>query len=176
MLVGAAEVFDWINRMKEKGIISEGIEIDWSALMRFKRTFTESVPKGTEQGFAQAGISTIHGRARFIDQTTVKVGDDTLNARHVLIATGAMPAKLAIPGEEHLTTSDQFLELEELPRRIIFVGGGYISFEFAHIAARAGAQVQILHRGARPLIGFDRETWRYRPGQTPAPNPLELIR
>ncbi len=157
MLVGAAEVIDWVNRMKANGIISEGPEIDWSALMRFKRTFTESVPKGTEQEFAKTGIATFHGRARFIDQATVKVGDDTLKARHVLIATGAHPANLAIPGEGYLTTSDQFLELEELPRRIIFVGGGYISFEFAHVAARAGAQVQILHRGARPLIGFDRE-------------------
>ncbi len=155
MLVGAAEVIDWINRMKEKGIISEGTEIDWSALMRFKRTFTESVPKGTEQGFASAGIATFHGRALFIDQTAIKVGDDTLKARHVLIATGAHPANLAIPGEDYLTTSDQFLELEELPGRIVFVGGGYISFEFAHVAARAGAQVWILHRGARPLAGFD---------------------
>ena len=94
MLVGAAEVIDWINRMKEKGIISEGTEIDWSALMRFKRTFTESVPKGTEQGFAKAGIATFHGRARFIDQATVKVGDDTLNARHVLIATGGTSSKV----------------------------------------------------------------------------------
>ena len=155
MLVGAAEVIDWNNRMKGDGITSRGIEIDWPALMRFKRTFTEPVPKGTEQGFAKAGVSTFHGRARFIDQTTIEVGDDTLNARHMLIAAGAQPAKLAIPGEGHLTTSDQFLELERLPQRIIFVGGGYISFEFAHVATRAGAQVRILHRGARPLVGFD---------------------
>ena len=45
--------------------------------------------------------------------------------------------------------------LEALPQRIIFVGGGYISFEFTHVAAHAGAKVQILHRGARPLKGFD---------------------
>ncbi|MFQ5684798.1 MAG: dihydrolipoyl dehydrogenase family protein [Candidatus Binatia bacterium] len=141
--------------MKGNGITSKGIEIDWPALMRFKRTFTEPVPKGTEQGFARAGITTFHGRARFIAQTTVQVGGETLNARNVLIASGAQPANLAIPGEENLTTSNQFLELEKLPMRIIFVGGGYISFEFAHVAARAGAQVRILHRGARPLLGFD---------------------
>jgi len=62
---------------------------------------------------------------------------------------------LGIDGEEHLTTSDEFLELDRLPRRILFVGGGYISLEFAHVAARSGAQVQILHRGARPLEQFD---------------------
>ncbi len=155
MLVGAAEIIDWNNRMKGNGVTSTGMEIDWPALMRFKRTFTEPVPKGTEQGFAKAGITPFHGRAHFIDKTTIKVGNDTLNARHVIIASGAHPAKLAIPGEGHLITSDQFLELEKLPRRIIFVGGGYISFEFAHVAARTGAKVRILHRGARPLAGFD---------------------
>ncbi len=60
-----------------------------------------------------------------------------------------------LTGERYITKSDQFLELEALPQRIVFVGGGYISFEFAHIAARAGAKVTILHRGQRPLEGFD---------------------
>jgi len=73
---------------------------------------------------------------------------------HMLIATGAKPAELGIPGEELLTISDQFLELEQLPQRIIFVGGGYISFEFAHVAARVGAQVQMLHEGDRPRGAF----------------------
>jgi glutathione reductase (NADPH) len=90
-----------------------------------------------------------------VDRTAVRVGDDTLAGRHVLIATGMQPAPLGIPGEAHLTTSEQFLELDRLPQRIAFVGGGYISFEFAHVAARAGAQARILHRGARPLPGFD---------------------
>jgi len=62
---------------------------------------------------------------------------------------------LGIPGEAYITTSDRFLELEQLPQQIVFIGGGYISFEFAHIAARVGAQVTVLHRGVRPLEGFD---------------------
>ena len=62
---------------------------------------------------------------------------------------------MGIPGAEHLTTSDQFMELNELPRRILFIGGGYIAFEFAHVAALAGSQVTVLHRGPRPLALFD---------------------
>src|SRR5437016_2511425 len=54
-----------------------------------------------------------------------------------------------------LGTSEDFLNLGRMPPRIVFVGGGYISFAFAHVAARAGAEVTILHRGARPLEGFD---------------------
>lgn len=155
VFVGAAEAVDWVRRMAGKGIKGKGMKIDWPALMRFKNTFTGPVPRRREEGFRKAGIATFSGRARFVDRTAVQVGKDTLIGRHVLIATGAHPAPLSIAGEEHLITSDQFLELQKLPSRISFVGGGYISFEFAHVAARAGAKVRILHRGARPLTGFD---------------------
>jgi glutathione reductase (NADPH) len=123
--------------------------------MRFKRTFTDPVPEHTEHSFAEAGISMRHGRARFVDRTTVQVGDETLVGRSVVIATGARHASLGIAGEEALTTSTQFLELDDLPPRIAFVGSGYIAFEFAHVAARAGAWLQIFHRGTRPLEKFD---------------------
>ncbi|HET8552377.1 MAG TPA: NAD(P)/FAD-dependent oxidoreductase, partial [Gammaproteobacteria bacterium] len=62
---------------------------------------------------------------------------------------------LPIDGAEHLIHSDRFMELESLPRRLVFAGGGYIAFEFAHIAARAGAEVTILEMSERPLGPFD---------------------
>src|ERR1700735_4171571 len=155
VLVGAAEAVDWTRRMKGRGIQAARLEIDWPELMRFKRTFTEPVPKRREDGFAKAGIKAFHGRARFAGPTTVHVGEEILEGRYVVIGAGAIPADLEIPGAEHLTTSDRFLELDEVPRRILFIGGGYIAFEFAHIAALAGSQVTILHRGSRPLTLFD---------------------
>jgi glutathione reductase (NADPH) len=155
VLIGAAEVVDWARRMQGKGIQAEKLQIDWAELIRFKRSFTDLVPKRREDEFAKAGISAFHGRARFVSATTVQVGKEILQGRHVVIAAGMAPTDLEIPGAEHLTTSDQFLELNELPRRILFIGGGYIAFEFAHIAARAGAQVTVLHRGPRPLALFD---------------------
>src|SRR5229473_3395297 len=155
VLVGAAEVVDWARRMKGKGIQAEKLQIDWQELMRFKRSFTEPVPKHREEGFAKAGIAAFHGRARFVGPSTVQVGDEALEGRYVVIASGQKPADLKISGAEHLTTSDQFLELNELPRRILFIGGGYIAFEFAHVAVRAGSEVTIVHRGARPLPRFD---------------------
>jgi len=155
VLVGAAEAVDWARRMKGKGIQSAELQIDWPALMRFKRSFTEPVTKRREDDFARAGIAAFHGRARFAGPTTVQVGEETLQGRYVVIAAGAAPADLGIPGAEHLTTSDQFLELNELPRRLLFIGGGYIAFEFAHVAALAGSQVTILHRGPHPLALFD---------------------
>ena len=168
VLVGAAEVIDWVRRMKGRGIVADGARIDWPELMRFKRSFTEPVPGQREKSFSSAGIATFHGRARFADQNSVRVGDEVLKARHVVIATGAKPAKLNIPGEEALTTSEQFLDLERLPASIAFVGGGYIAFEFAHLAARAGAKVTILHRGNRPLERFDPDLVQVLAGRTRA--------
>jgi len=78
-----------------------------------------------------------------------------LEGRYVVIAAGEAPADLGIPGAEHLMTSDQFLESNELPRKLLFIGGGYTAFEFAHVAALAGSQVTVLHRGPRPLAHFD---------------------
>ncbi len=155
VLVGAAEAVDWTHRLKGKGVRTAGVKIDWPALMRFKNSFTQPYPKKREKSFAEAGIRMFHGRAQFIGPTEVAVGDTVLAARHIVIATGAKPAELTFPGAGLLTTSDAFLDLKRLPRRILFVGGGYISFEFAHVAARAGAQVTILHRGKRPLVRFD---------------------
>lgn len=154
VLVGAAEVIDRERRMLDKGI-ADASRMEWPALIRFKRTFTDPFPKSREDALRSAGIETFHGRARFLGPGSVQVNGDVLEAKHVVIATGAWPAKLNIPGEDHLTRSDQFLELENLPKRLIFIGGGYIAFEFSHVAARAGSQVTILHQGERPLEHFD---------------------
>jgi glutathione reductase (NADPH) len=155
VLVGAAEVIDWDRRMQEHGIRAERIRIEWPQLMQFKRSLIEGVPSSREESFSKNGIATFHGRARFIGSAAVQVGNDVLEAANVVVAAGSRPADLEMPGAEHAVTSEQFLELERLPERIVFIGGGYISFEFAHVAARAGVRATILHRGRRPLERFD---------------------
>ncbi len=155
VLVGAAEVTDWARRMHGKGIQAEHLKINWPDLMQFKRSFTDPVPAQREAGLAKVGISAFHGRARFVGPSSIQVGEDLLEGRFVLIASGQKPADLKIAGTEYLTDSERFLELDQLPPRIVFIGGGYIAFEFAHLALRAGAQVTIVHRGARPLPLFD---------------------
>ena len=155
ILVSAAEAVHGARTMAARGVRPGEVAIDWPDLIRGKRSVTDPVPAQTEEGWATAGVELFHGRARFVGPTTVEAGADRLSGRHVLIATGAMPMPLPFPGREHVATSEQFMELAELPRRIVFVGGGYISFEFAHVAAQAGAQITILHRGPRPLEAFD---------------------
>ena len=156
MLVGATEALDWAGRMQGRGLRTADPGIDWSELMAFKRTFTDPMPGRLEVGFAKLGVQTLHGTASFLGPRQVRVGERVLSARHVHVATGARPVTLEIPGEELVTSSTSFLELEDLPQRVAFVGGGFISFEFAHIARRSGAsEVTILHRGPRPLVRFD---------------------
>lgn len=156
VLVGAAAAVDAVRSLTGKGLRLEGLAIDWADLMAFKRTFTAPYPQQREAGLARAGIDVIHGAARFIGPSSVAVGATEFAAsRAIVLAAGARPADLEIDGREHLCTSDQFLDLPALPPSIAFVGGGYISFEFAHVAARAGSRVTIVHRGPQALERFD---------------------
>src|SRR5438445_201558 len=155
ILVSAAEAVHAARDMDGIGVPAGALAIDWPQLMKFKRSLVDPTPERTEQSWAKIGVDRFHGRARFVAPTTLAVGDDRLVGRRVLIAAGAMPVPLKFPGAERLTTSEQFLNLDSLPRRVAFVGGGYIAFEFAHVAARAGARVTIIHRGSRPLEAFD---------------------
>ena len=155
VLVGATALIDWVRRMDGKGMRGDNTRVEWPELMRFKRTFTDPVPEEREKSFAKAGVDSFHGVARFTSPSQLQVGEEIIESRRFLIAAGAKPQKLNIPGEQYLTTSEQFLELDSLPRRIAFVGGGYISFEFAHVSVRCGAEVSILHRAEHPLEHFD---------------------
>jgi glutathione reductase (NADPH) len=156
VLGAAAEAVARAGDLHGKGIVGE-IAIDWPALAAFERTFTDPVPDKKEERFREAGIDAYHGYARFTGEQTMEVGDETLRGKHIVIATGARPRPVHVPGADLMTTSDAFLFLEHLPRRIVFIGGGYISFEFAHVAARAGAEVTILQRSGEVLKKFDPE-------------------
>ena len=169
ILLEAAKTVDSNQRHENKGTSdSKAIQIKWPDLIRFKKTFTDPFPKQREDSYRNLGIIPIHGHAKFIGPATLKVendieggdgkGNSVLEGKHILIATGSKPANLTIPGYENVITSDQFLEFDSdhLPDKIVFVGGGYISFEFAHISVRAGCKdVTILHRGKQPLEHFD---------------------
>lgn len=156
ILAAVAEMRTRISRYEEAGLIAES-RIDWPKLQAFKRRFIEPVPFQKERDLQHSGITTYRGHAAFAGQQTVEVNGHILFAKRILIATGAKPLELPIEGREHIRYSDDFLDLPELPRRIMFIGGGYISFEFAHIAASCGSEVHILQRGPSVLEGFDEE-------------------
>ena len=154
ILISGAEAIDALRRMRGHGVGGE-LHIEWRDLIAFKRTFTDAVPRHREEDFAERGIDAFHGLARFTGPKSVAVSGKELKARYILIASGARPAPLDIPGEDLVITSDQFLELETLPPHIILVGGGYIAAEFSQLAARSGARVTVLQRRDRMLPAFD---------------------
>ena len=155
-LVDAAALMDWFNRMHGKGIEGDG-RINWTELIKFKRTFTEPIPDATRLKLVNAGIDLFEGQPKFEDENIIRIGDKLITAPRIVIATGSQPSTLDIPGEELLVNSDSFLELDELPDQITFIGGGYISFEFAHVTARVGIDTTIIEQNGRPLKGFDPE-------------------
>ncbi len=156
VLTDIAHDTDRINRLRGKGIgIETPLMIDWLSLIEFKRTFTERYSIRIEKYLIDMGIDTYHGRAHFEDQNTIVVGEEKLRGKYIFLATGAKPRKLSIPGEEYMTTSEMLMETEKLPAKVIFVGGGYISLEFAHVVRRIGAEVTILHRSDKLLRQFD---------------------
>jgi len=150
-----AEIIDSARLMRGKGINEGGLSINWSDLMTHKHGFTDPVPQSMEDNLAGQGVDNLHGHARFTGPNRIEVDGTPYVGDRFLIATGARPRLLDFPGHEHLIDSTDFLNLNTLPPRILFVGGGFISFEFAHLAARVGSSTVIVDRGQRPLRSFD---------------------
>ena len=150
-----AEIIDSARLMKGKGIDAAGLALNWSDLMTHKHAFTDPIPHSMESNLAGEGVETLHGNARFVGSDQIDIDGTRYQATRFLIATGARPRPLNFSGCEHLIDSTEFLDLGALPPRILFVGGGFISFEFAHLVARAGSTAMVVDRGARPLKAFD---------------------
>lgn len=104
-----------------------------------------------------AGVKLHMGRGRLMDRHTIQVGEQTITAEKILIATGGHPVIPSIPGCELAITSNEAFHLPELPKRITIVGAGFIAVEFAGIFNGLGAHVDLVLRRDRVLRGFDEE-------------------
>jgi len=102
-----------------------------------------------------AGVDRKWGTARIVDPHTVAIGDETFSTDKILIATGSWPFVPEFPGSEHVITSNEAFYLDELPKRAVVVGGGYIAVEFAGIFAGLGVEVDLVYRGPLFLRSFD---------------------
>lgn len=135
---------------------------DW-AVLKARRAAEIQRLNGIYEGLLNsAGVTLVRGWARLVDPHTASVNlaagaVQRYTARHILLATGGQPQKLAGPGAEWALTSDDMFDLPEFPRHLVVVGGGYIACEFASIFHGLGAQVTLVHRGPRLLRGFDHE-------------------
>jgi glutathione reductase (NADPH) len=130
---------------------------DWNTLLANKDAEIDRLNKIYIQLLKKHGVEVLHGRARLRDRHTIEIGDRTVTAHTILVATGGTPFKADIPGAELAISSNEAFHLEALPKRMAVAGGGYIAVEFAHIFAGLGVEVLLVHRRHRVLRGFDIE-------------------
>ena len=103
------------------------------------------------------GVEPVRGRGQLVSPHEVDVGGRRLAAPRILVATGGAPAVDALPGLAAAMTSDDLLDLREVPESLLVIGGGYIAVEFASILAALGSRVTLAYRDSHPLRGFDAE-------------------
>ncbi len=156
VLLNASEVIARTTDMAEVNV-TEVPRINWQALQKFKENFVSAMPVKTEESLDKKGIKMYHQSPEFLEDGMLSVEGKKVTYDKVVIATGLMPRPLHFKGAELFKISDDFLDLPELPESIIFVGGGYIALEFAHIAARCGVEVTVIEQGERILQMFDQD-------------------
>jgi glutathione reductase (NADPH) len=154
VLMSGAEAVHMAGLMSGHGVVGRP-RIDWPRLMEFKQSFVDPVPERARKAYRDKGIDALFGFARFTGPDRVEVNGETLVAKDICICVGLTPSDLPVEGGEGLPCSDDFLDLPQMPESVIFLGGGFIAFEFAHIARQAGAGVTLVNRSGRVLRKFD---------------------
>ena len=130
---------------------------DWATMIANKDKEIARLESAYTANVEKAGVRIVKTRAVIEDPHTLRLGDGkTVTAKYILVATGGAPNHgPAIPGIEHVISSNEAFHLAELPRRVVIQGGGYIALEFACIFANFGSDVTVVYRGDNILRGFD---------------------
>jgi len=156
LLVYGAHFHEDFEQAAGFGWTVEGTKFDWSTLIANKNREIHRLNGIYRNLLVNSGVTLLEGHAQLRDAHTVEIDGQRFTAKHILIATGGWPQLPDIPGKEHAITSNEAFFLEHLPRRVLVVGGGYISVEFASIFHGLGAQTTLLYRRELFLRGFDR--------------------
>ncbi len=132
-------------------------EFSWASLVTAKNREIDRLNGVYIRLLGESGVDIVEGRARLADAHTVEIGGRSISAANILLSTGSWPRVPDIPGIEHVITSNQALDLMELPRRMVIVGGGYIAVEFAGIFNSLAVEVTLILRADTILRGFDED-------------------
>ncbi|WP_217474065.1 glutathione-disulfide reductase [Stutzerimonas stutzeri] len=155
LLVYGAHYAEELDQAQGYGWTIDGATFDWKTLIANKDREIERLNGIYRNLLVDSGVTLLQAHARLVDPHTVEVDGRQYSAEHILIATGGWPFVPDIPGHEHAITSNEAFYLDELPRRVLVVGGGYIAVEFASIFRGCGAETKLLYRGELFLRGFD---------------------
>lgn len=155
LLIYGAHFAEDIEDAKGYGWTVGDVSFDWKTLIANKNRELERLEGIYKRILRDNNVELIEGRGTVVDAHTVEVGGRRLTAERILIAVGGWPSLPQIPGIEHAITSNEALDLPELPKEMVIVGGGYIAVEFAGIFNGLGVQTTLIVRGDNILRGFD---------------------
>ena len=134
----------------------EGLFHSWSSLIAAKDAEITRLEEIYRRLLENAGVDLVAGAATLTGPHEVTVGGKKLTAETILVAVGGSPTILDIPGMmDYAISSNEALDLNELPETIIIHGGGYVALEFAGIFAALGSKTHLIYRSNYPLRGFD---------------------
>lgn len=157
----AAHYGDSFEESRGFGWVGEAPVFDWDTLKANRAREISRLNGIYVQLLESAGVQIITGWARLLDEHTVEVDDKKFTAKSILVSTGGTATVPAVPGREHVVTSDHMFDLNPFPKRLLVVGGGYIACEFASIFNGLGSQVTQVHRRDMLLTGFDDDVRRF---------------
>lgn len=155
LLVYGAHVADELEDARGFGWTIGEAKLDWARLVEAKNRELDRLNGIYVRMLRDAGVKLLEGFARIVDPHTVEVNGARYTAENILVATGSRPVRPEIPGAELGISSDEALDLTDVPKRALVVGGGYIAVEFAGIWRAVGAEVSVAVRGDNVLRGFD---------------------
>ena len=143
VLVAAAQAMHDIEQASVHGIEVNKPRLDWVKLIAREKDLISAIPDAM-LGLAKKRGDIFRGHAGFVGPNRVEVNGQVIHGHDIVIATGSKPRSLPFPGANHMVTSDEVLSDPQLPKEVVFIGGGVIAMEFSHVYARAGVQVTIL--------------------------------
>nr|WP_246589586.1 glutathione-disulfide reductase [Marinobacterium ramblicola] len=157
LYVYASHYAESFHEARGFGLLAEDVSFDWSVLRDHKKSEIARLNGIYGNLLRNSGCDIIDGRARISGAHSVEVAGKTYTTERILVATGGWPFIPEFPGSEYAISSNEVFDLEQFPKRVIVVGGGYIAVEFAGIFAGLGAHTELLYRGDMILRGFDNE-------------------
>ena len=158
-LAHSAEVLESVKTAAAFGIDCGEATFSLPTAVQRKDEVVQRLTAGIDAMLKSAGVERYAGHAMLTADHTVSVGDDTLTAPHIIIATGSEARRLPIPGADlpQVITSTEMLNLQEVPRRLCIIGGGVIGMEFAGIFATLGSTVTVVEYCKEILPPFDKD-------------------
>ncbi|NGO88571.1 pyridine nucleotide-disulfide oxidoreductase [Halomonas sp. 141] len=154
-LIRAARAAHEIRTAHRFGVSASAPEVDFAKVMgHVHQAIADIEPHDSVERYTGLGVTVYQDHAQLVTPWQVRVGNTTLTARHIVLATGARPRVPPLPGIEHapLLTSENLWSLTELPKRLVVLGGGAIGCELSQSFARLGSQVTLVE-GAPQLLG-----------------------